>query len=124
MVAGDFPAFERLEDRDLIFAGVGGVRAAWMKSATRWRVDGGRRIPREHDALAAVFLVGVRGGNRTHPSLGVRVGGIIDDFLGSTDLDDFTHIHDGYTIGNGFYHGEVVGDEDETQPHFFHQIGQ
>ena len=122
--AGDLAVSPGLEGGDGGFARGDGVGAPRVERAAGGRVDGGRRVAGEHDALAGALDVGIGRGNSAHQ--GARVGMLraLDDVGGGAELDDLAEIHDGDAIGDVFHDRKIMGDEDETETHLFYQLGE
>ena len=123
MVAGDEVARRHfLPFRHGVLADFGAVRAARVEFAALRRVDRAGDIAFQNPQLAV--LLHVRGRNRGHQRLGVRVQRVIKQLLRVRQFDHVAQIHDADSVGNVLDNGKIVRDEQIGQVALFLQIGQ
>ena len=91
MVGGNF-----LQGRQLT-AAVAGIIATLVEAALVARLDGGADLALDQDALLLGAQFG--DGDGRQQSLGVRMHGIGEQFLGGSLFHDLTQIHNGDLIG-------------------------
>ncbi len=96
-------------------------RTTGTEYATGRRVHGGRQIPfQDLDGLAALH-VRIRDGHCRHQRLGIGVQGVREDLLAGAEFHRVAQVHHQHPIRDVLHHGEVVGDEDEGEPHLLLQ---
>ena len=122
-MAGDSVTGRRfMKGRDHGLAERLGQRTARMERATRGRMNRGRHVARQEEALPPGLRV--HHGNRREERLGVRMPGRVDDGFGIRQLDDLPEIHYHYTAADVFHDGQVVRDEQVRDAAFLLQILQ
>lgn len=121
---GNFAVAVLIERGHGNFTGFNRVGATRVKSASWGRIDRRGRVTRQNDPFTAVFFVGVRGRNRANQGSRVGVHRFLDDVVGRAEFDNFTEIHHGDPVGNVLHHGKVMGDEDQTESHLLHELGE
>ena len=123
MVAGDEVTRRHfLPLRHGMLADFRAVRAARVEFAALRRVDRAGNIAFQNPQLAV--LLHVRGRNRGHQRLGVRVQRMVKQLLRVRQLDHVAQIHHADAVGDVFDNGKVVRDEQVGQVALFLQIGQ
>jgi len=115
VTSGEMSAAVVFERRIFDFAAFKSHGATRMKATARWRIDRGRDIAAEHDALTPALGGRIRNGNCREQRLRVRMQRPLVERVARAELDDLTDVHDGDAGRNVSHHREIVRDK---------QIGQ
>ena len=106
-MAGDkMPRFVFLIDGRDVLAYLHRLGATGMEFTAQRRVCRRGNIPFENDALALFVRVGIGHGGKQ--CVGIRVHGMIEDFILIAEFDHRTQIHDADTVGNVFHDRQIV----------------
>ena len=89
------------------WAGREGPGAARMEGAARWRIEGRRKFPAQHDALTLALRVGLRRRRQQGPRVGVARG--IEELIAAAEAKNYNEI-----IVLGYRH-EITEPEADAQ---------
>ncbi len=109
MAGGEMGGGDFAEGRGLGAAAVHGHRTAGVKRTAGRRMDRGRHIAGQHDALALGIRVHFRYGG--YERLGVGMLRLADEGLGFGQFHDFAEVHDHHAAADVLDHGEIVRNE-------------
>ena len=124
MAGNKMAFFDLFQLRSLALTFLGSVFAAACETTARSAVDGASHLAfqRKHFFAALQLRIGDRDGRKK--SFRVRMLRISVKLVTGSQLHDMSHIHNADTVGNMFYHGKVMGDEEVGQTQLFLKLDQ
>src|SRR5437588_491307 len=95
------------------------VRAAWVEATTaRWINEAGNLTARQDVPVLLIRHRVIRVRCRGDQQLRVWMPGLLDHFLARSPLDGLPGIHDKRILGKVASAGNVMGDEEQSEPFF------
>ena len=119
-VAGDHAGADAVGPGVLTFTDGHAEGAARMEAASRGRVDGARHVTLEHLHGRACFRVGRRGAVQERHSVGMT--GFAEHLSRRPLLRDLAQVHDGDRLRHRLHHGQVVSNEQVSEPQALLQL--